>query len=1085
MVKELIIAENGLDVDTWEYFKVESISAFISKRYEEFPSCARIYHVPVLETEQTIEDIFNSCAISQDLDVTPRTKEEIEQFEKLEGRFIFFFYPEGVDPFTIAIITIAVVAVAVTASFLLAPAIPSVTQRNTSSESPNNELSERKNSARLGARIPDIFGQVRSTPDLLTAPYKIFEDHREVEVFYGCVGRGEYAISDVRDGDTPLSAIGGASAEFYGPNTSPNYGTPILTIGKAIPDSLYVARRLNEVNGQVLNAPNAFIFANSDLTYISNLKGGSTEPEANYKYRISRSITKTREGLSNKLYNVPFTDLFEEGDFINITGSSVETPSNGVINFNGYYRISAAYKNYIVLDNPQLENPNWDLIDDYFPSTLYTPYDRPTVAKDGVDKYIGFFYVTDEETSVILANFVALNGLYKENGSGQEKEEVTIRLYVQQTTSSGTPINTEVYQDVTLEGSSVTKTTRAVTVEFSLPFKGPCRIRAKRITDTDISYDGSRSDEVKWRDCYAMNRITQNDFGDVTTVHTRTLATDGALAIKERRLNCLVTRKIPTRLSSGEFTTEKSATSYSGHIISAVCKDPYIGGRKDSEIDFDNIYTVLGEVDNYFGTSQAYSFSYTFDKESISFEETIAMITQAVFCTAYRQGSKIRVHFEKETPNSVMLFNHRNKIPNSEKRTISFGNTKDYDGVEFEYVDPKDDAVVKIFLPENRSSVSPKKIESIGVRSRAQAYFAAWRAWNKIQYQSTVVEFEASEESNIVLINDRILVADNTRTLVYDGEVESQSGLVLTLSQPFVFSSSDKTYIQLQHRDGTTESIRVTAADTSLNKVTLANAPRLSLSLDLNNYTRTLYNLVSDSRNEQNAFLVVEKNSSTRFTNNIKAINYDPAYYMNDGLSFWLPIESGLVTDRGPWDYPLTVRSGGTVIYDALRKSSVYRVGSENACIDVNINSLTGAYTKSLWVRNFGANARDGHFIAGLEGDNLSSLFYDYSTGRIRMYHAIDGDADSISFVFPTDGAWHHIACTYSGTSAKIFLDGELQSSGSLVVVPSVPLVIAGLYEYGSSIRYAPENWVLDDIRHYARALSEEAIKSLYQRTKV
>ncbi|KAG0920918.1 hypothetical protein G6F32_015354 [Rhizopus arrhizus] len=132
----------------------------------------------------------------------------------------------------------------------------------------------------------------------------------------------------------------------------------------------------------------------------------------------------------------------------------------------------------------------------------------------------------------------------------------------------------------------------------------------------------------------------------VICMHSVTFATDGALAVKERKLNLLVTRKLPRRVSGSTFTSELYATTDVADIISAVCLDPLIGNRAPAEVDFDNIYSTAQEIREYFGVDVA-QFNYTIDSDNLSFEETLDMIVQAVFCRAYRRGSVIKLIFER------------------------------------------------------------------------------------------------------------------------------------------------------------------------------------------------------------------------------------------------------------------------------------------------------------------------------------------------------------------------------------------------------------------------------------------------------
>ncbi|KAG1245686.1 hypothetical protein G6F65_021099 [Rhizopus arrhizus] len=126
-------------------------------------------------------------------------------------------------------------------------------------------------------------------------------------------------------------------------------------------------------------------------------------------------------------------------------------------------------------------------------------------------------------------------------------------------------------------------------------------MRARRLTNSDKDFEGSVVDEIQWRDLYACSTVDRAHFGDVTTVQSVTFATDGALAVKERKLNLLVTRKLPRRVSGSTFTSELYATTDVADIISAVCLDPLIGNRAPAEVDFDNIYSTAQEIREYFG----------------------------------------------------------------------------------------------------------------------------------------------------------------------------------------------------------------------------------------------------------------------------------------------------------------------------------------------------------------------------------------------------------------------------------------------------------------------------------------------------
>jgi len=841
MLNRVILAENSIDPSTWEAFDVDDLCAFLKERYGVFPDTARIYHNQVAE----------SC------DVTPSDTAGIERLKSLEGTFYVIVYPG--DPASIVywVVTIVVAIVAYNYASSLGSGPPTPAVRNTQTESPNNELSNRQNRARPNGRIPDVYGTVRSTPDLLSAPYKVFENHQEVEFSYMCIGRGYYDINqnDVKDDTTRILDIAGTSVEVFEPNTSPNSGdAPQLRIGTVIGEPLYSTVRSNSVNGQVLRAPNSgTVIGDNDIKFVS--------PDEIHL-------------LSSDL---DFSDYFQAGDALTITNALYDDTVT-FVNLDGTYAILSVSSSIIVLSNPATVNTDWNLLTSFAGNE--TGYISPTLETSG-SKWIGPFTFDIDDLSRVFSNFVALNGLYKDNGTNQTRFDVIVELELTPVNGSGSPSGPSEFFQGTVEGSATTRSSRALTINADPSFIGSCQIRARRVTDADLTFNGSVVDEIKWRDVYGVSPVSETDFGNVTTVHSVTYATAGALAIKSRKLNMLVTRKIPQRVSGSTFTTELFPTNRVDEIFSAVCLDPYIGNRDVSEIDFDNIYDTVAEVEAYFGLEKAVEFNYTFDNENLSFEESASSIATSIFCKAYRRGNVIKLSFEKETEDSTLLFNHRNKLPGTEQRTLRFGNLDNHDGVELEYVDSDDDALVTYYIPADRSAINSKKIETLGIRNKIQAYFHSWRAWNKIQHQNIASEFEATQEADLLILNDRVLVADNTRPGTQDGDVISQNGLELTLSQAYVFDGVQTYTIFLQHADGSVESIGVTAGSTD-RIVVLANAPKAPLSLDIEAFARATYQIVGSASTREQAFLVAEKEPQNNFTSVVRTINYSDEYYEND-----------------------------------------------------------------------------------------------------------------------------------------------------------------------------------------------------------
>ncbi|WP_447988341.1 host specificity factor TipJ family phage tail protein [Achromobacter spanius] len=909
--------------------------------------------------------------------VTPAKPEDVTALRGMPGPFVVEVFPREGLTWTAIAVALAASTASMILTSILTPDPPNATARNVQQESPNNGLSERTNQARVNGRIPDIFGKVRSTPDLLAQPYKIFENHVEKEIAYMCIGRGAYQIHDARDDTTPIAQIAGASVEVYAPFTSPNSGdAPQLRIGNAINQPVIASKRINSVNGQVLQpqdvgsairremvfrTPNEVVSQDPELDFTELFIAGevisiqnAAQTQGSFSYSPPDGATFRTDSAMRPAWGevtfagdhsadwspgqvvtlsngaVSWTDhTGGDGDFEYtaagnvagvygvtavsfsdgltsvrldatqnsaawaafraapnvVSGTPTLTRPSDIIQFDlsGTYTINTLTSSLLTLDNPSAVNPAWDTLQNDYGGVSVVM--NPTISTTGV-RWIGWFTVESvQPITRVIANVIALNGMYKDNGRQQYRRDVVYRFEAQRVDSNGAPYGPALAFEREIRGSAVTKVVRADTLDVELVGEPSKRwqMRARRLTNSDTDFEGSVVDEIQWRDLYACSAVDKAHFGDMTTVQSVTFATDGALAVKERKLNLLVTRKLPRRISGATFTTELYPSTDVADIISTVCLDPLIGNRAPAEVDFDNIYSTAAEIREYFGLDVA-QFNYTIDSDNLSFEETLDMIAQAVFCRAYRRGSVIKLFFERASDDASLLFNHRNKLPGSETRTE--GSAMENDGIEYPWIDPDDDSQVTIYLPEDRSAVNPKRYDSVGVRVREQAYIHAHRAWNKLQYQDVVTEFDALPEANLLAVSERILVADNTRARGNDGEivgVADDDGRLVALSQPFDWKPESTYRIFLQSSDATVEAMAVQSGGSS-RLALLEREPRTPIILRGEGYNPTTY-IIGDgaSTREEMPFLVDEKGAPNEDgTIPLKAINYDARYYQND-----------------------------------------------------------------------------------------------------------------------------------------------------------------------------------------------------------
>lgn len=824
----------------------DDVRELLGSRFTHWPENGHLFHGEV----------------AQDREIVITDEADWNRLADAPGPFILVLNPEGIEWVIIGAI-VAGILLSVAALYLFTPAIPTLSGSVSSS---NNDLSDRQNKARPLQRIPDILGEVRSTPDLLGVPVKVFEDKVEVEYAYMCVGRGAHEISDIRDDTTLCSELDGASVEVYGPDTSPLSGDdPEVLIGDAITAPLVSAKASTAINGQVLYAPN---YKSVDMSPSGLNVGGRFQSDG-----------KINAPAMN------WARYFEPGDQVTVTGANYDDGSGHVVNLDGTYTVAAITTDNHLLefDHPEDVNSDWDII--ALMADARTDFLKPLVEVD-IPKIVGPFTMDVPDFQQAWANIVASGGLYTiDSGGTQNRIDVDVRMTLQALNTDGSPNGSPQSFDFTVMGAATTRSLLGKTCKADPVFAGRCSVSMVRLTPSIVTDGLQVVDEIKWRDLYAISPILVTDFGNVTTVYSRSVATPAALGLKERKLNMNAIRKVPSRDGDG-FTTELTSSKSAADIFCFAALDPYIGGRSLADLNVAQIYETVADVGAYFDTAEAAQFGATFDDDGTSFEEIAQAIAQAAFCDPQRSGSTIQLFFERETDDSALLFNHRNKDPGSpELRTASFGPLNDYDGVEYSYVDSTNyDGPAVYRIPTDGSATRPKKIESVGQRTFRQAYWHAWREFNKIQYQHIATEFVGLAETALVGRLQRILVADNTRAHTQDGEVKSQSGLTLTLSQKIVFEDGKDYRIFLQIPNASVDSISISPGPAA-NQVVLATPPSASLSLSYDAFARTVYWIVADDDGREQAFLISEKTPQDGNTYKISAVNYDARYYEKDSVT--------------------------------------------------------------------------------------------------------------------------------------------------------------------------------------------------------
>lgn len=1098
----VIVVPNPLAPERTETATAPAMLPWLRERFGTWPATARLYH-------QVGKSEF---------DVTPECPEDCTHLESLNGTFMVRILPAG------ALRKIPLIGRAIKWATSLVAMVPNIKapEQRALAGSPNNELGKRSNRARPKERIPYILGSVRSVPDMLMVPYTVFVDHVETEIGYYCVGVGEHAVTSMRDGSTRITEIEGASAQVYLPGKAPTGGPglhepdPTWSVGDAIDDDVYTVYQLQAVNGLELHAFNDFTFYGSafpgngtlslHMVFFDNGDGTGV-------------ISVPFEAESNEI-----TDRVAVGDQMFLYWPVAHVPAGGVgavpdlstpvtemtplevtslevtdIDVDG----DVSYV-HLTVDIPSGQQAEWALLQTYF-EDLQDPLDQLPYTGATFDfaqltnlkeVYVGPFFIdfahpdgaSDFE---VVCNFVAPRGLYCDDGVTTRALFVEIQVILTPVDANGLPNGTPEAFAGTLEGSAVSSGQRALTLRCKPVGFGTttrCLVQARRLTNaprrqrqTDAvetnqfgadllsdppiyaHFSGTVEDEIRWSHCYSMSKPPNISFGNVTTIHTRTVATPGAFREKERELNCVAWRKNQT-WDGSTFGGALELNDLSENLLFTVLKDSTIGNLSDDQIDFPGIAAAFEAVRASVvgGALVSTRMAYTFDDIDLTLEETIQAICQSAFCVPYRLGDTIKVRPEIASDDSMLVLNHRNVIRDSMVISDTFGNDREHDSVEVSYIEPVTGLQKTVTVPVVGTLLKPRQVRPVGLFTELQAYWHAYRAYMRMRFQRQIVSLEATQEAEILGNMTRVLIADGTRSTTQSGEVVGfdESSTIRT-SQPVALQDGKTYTCYLQKSDGTVEELPVLSAP-STRELELDGTP--DPITEPSQGVPTFYILVPDDEPTPRAYLVTgRRTGSSHMTCSVDAVNYSHLYYFADGLSAWVDFAHGLL-DQSP--HRRTFSNTGGVV------SAGQWQGENGDSFESETDGATASYTNILFVT---ATSTPTHSGLIQSGNDDSEEFAITVGDQLVAGHA--GTPAVLADYSTFTGAEHMVALSYDAAADRmaLFIDGVLVDEAT-VSASALTGETRYLDDFEGSCRW---------LARWHRALSDREIMEIYLRHRL
>lgn len=734
---------------------------------------------------------------------------------------------------------------------------------NQQADSPNNSLTDRNNKARPYERTYDICGRVQTIPNNLMTTYKVFDNAgRIIEYGYYDAGRGylDVKAEDITDGDTKVQEITGTSVAVYAPYTSPNNtSSPQLLVGDTIGQGLYTTIASNEVDGAVLKAPNdlANNVGNSSRARLVGVTGTVTDPTG----------------------DSAFNTYISPGDLATFTWIRPE----GGGNLDGVYTVLSVDEFQITVDaSPKLSE--WLTLPDRVGGIregYVTPDKAATIGP--TDTYSAsltdWVYLNRIPVERVVANFAAANGMFKDDGNKQSAS-ATIEVQYQLIGDDGVPYGPVYNKQGAISGRSSDYT--GVTVYADLPVKSKVRVRCRRVSGTDRDFSGTVSDEVSYINLYGQSVDRTPHYGNRTTVHSARKQTPRAAEVKQPQLRMVVTEMVHKYLGNGVFDSVRTQNTQAVQSLIRLARDPDVGALNLTTANMDKLLAVQNEIESYFGSTSAGEFCYTFDDYKTTMQDIVTTIAEAIFCTPYRRGADILLDFERPRMGPEMVFTHRSKTTTSEKWTRTFNDAQVYDSLKFSYIDPDTNVKETISIPAE-GGVNTETYDSKGIRNYKQAYWAAYRRYQKNLLKKVTVSFTATEEGVFAMPGRAVSVVKGSRMAPQDGYIVAVNGLTLTLSQPVTFTPGDEHSLILKKRDGGVQSVAVVPGSHD-REVIMLSAPQEAIYTG-NSALKTEFSFGNEARHNAQMILVSTVDPGDDRTVKITGINYEADFYKYDGVA--------------------------------------------------------------------------------------------------------------------------------------------------------------------------------------------------------
>ncbi|MCR1300307.1 host specificity factor TipJ family phage tail protein [Enterobacter sp. BT855] len=628
-------------------------------------------------------------------------------------------------------------------------------------DSPNNSLTGQTNTARVYKAKPDIYGQVRSFPDLIQE--SLFEyistgvrdGGKKYVTEWMCIGIGKYNYESVRYSESSLGSMAGAEYQFIQP-------------GEVVP-AINEGYSFDDVDGQEVPGANQgesfpVETATANTVVSGTYAGGQIAmkivKQAEFDYFMGLVLPHAVTFTINVTYATASGSVTTDATFSGTLVSAVETNDGAVINPVRWYTFTMGD-----LDGPP---------DIPAGATINT---TTFVLNDNEALVVGPFFSPVESTELWI---------HTQSSLGPKKQTnwkvVLWKIDDDYNMIPGTQ-QTLIFQQTTWHKQDSEMFYRTDKIIPTGGF-GKYAINLQR---TDNSGDASI---LKLEEIHAVNVRTNVVHPTDTLVRVKVRATENALGSRDRKYNALVTRHTITydlNTQTVDYTLRPSRS-----FADAVAHTWLMMGEQSvNSIDLYGLYSIAESLtDERLGY-----FDYTFDDENDSLGDRVQAICNAASVVAYWDDGVLTFTRDQKVDYPAAVFNRVNMKTDEYKITYEATLPGGYDGVQVSYVHPTTNnktyinyRVLNGAIVEQEAE-NPNKLETVGFRNEYQARERALRETKRLIYSRVKMNAKVFEDG-IIQVGSVIQMPDIYDSNQQDGYITGRAGNNFDTSEPIAFTGS-------------------------------------------------------------------------------------------------------------------------------------------------------------------------------------------------------------------------------------------------------------------------------------------------------